>query len=82
VEIMKRFNMMECRAMSTPIETNMKLLDDTSSEIVDVTLYRQMIGLLMYLMNTSSDICFVVNTLSQYLVKPRCVHLVGTKHVM
>jgi hypothetical protein len=82
VEIMKRFDMMDCRAMSTPMETNMKLLVDTSSEIVDVTLYRQMIGLLMYLTNTRPDICFAVNTLSRYLVEPRRVHLVATKHVM
>ena len=68
--------------MSTPMETNMKLLVDTSSEIVDVTLYRQMIGSLMYLTNTRTDICFAVNTLSQYLVKPRHVHLVAAKHVM
>jgi hypothetical protein len=33
-------------------------------------------------MNTNSDICFVVNTLSQYLVEPRRVHLVDAKHVM
>ena len=36
----------------------------------------------MYLMNTRSDICFVVNTLSQYLGNPRCVHLIVEKHVM
>ena len=36
----------------------------------------------MYLMNTRPDICFVVNTLSHYLVEPRCVHLVAAKHVM
>ena len=36
----------------------------------------------MYLMNTMPDICFVVNTLSQYLVKPRQVHLIVAKHVM
>jgi hypothetical protein len=29
--------MMDCRTMSTPMEKNMKLLVDTSSEIVDVT---------------------------------------------
>jgi hypothetical protein len=81
-EIFHRFDMMECRAMSTPMETNMKLLVDTSSEIVDVTLYRQMIGSLMYLTNTRPDICFVVNTLSQYLVEPIHVHLVAAKHVM
>jgi hypothetical protein len=38
----------------------------------------------MYLMNTRPDICFVVNTLSQFLVEPRHVHtyLVAAKHVM
>jgi hypothetical protein len=36
----------------------------------------------MYLMNTRPDICFVVNTLIQYLVEPRHVHLVATKNVM
>jgi hypothetical protein len=35
----------------------------------------------MYLMNTRLDICFVVNTLSQFLVEPKHVHLVAAKHV-
>ena len=60
----------------------LKLLIDTSSELIDVTLYRQIIGLLMYLTNTKPDICFAVNTLSQFLVEPRHVHLVVSKHVM
>ena len=47
-----------------------------------MTQYRQIIGLLMYLTNTRPYICFVVNTLSQYLVKPRQVHLIAAKHVM
>jgi hypothetical protein len=36
----------------------------------------------MYLTNTKPDICFSMNTLSQFLVEPRHVHLVATKHVM
>ena len=36
----------------------------------------------MYLKNTRIDICFVVNTPSQYMVEPRHVHLVAAKHVM
>ena len=43
MEILKRFDMMDCRAMPTPMEMNMNLLVDTSSEIVDITLYRHMI---------------------------------------
>ena len=74
--------MLECKAMATPMDSNLKLLADDSSELVDVTHYRQIIGSLMYLSNTRPDICFVVNTLSQYLVQPRWVYLVATKHVM
>jgi hypothetical protein len=64
LEILKKFDMMDSRSMSTHMEMNMKLLVDTSLEIFDVTLYRQMIGSLMYLMNTRLDIYFFVNTLS------------------
>jgi hypothetical protein len=44
VEILKRFDMLECKSMNTSMETNLKLLVDTSSELVDATLYRQIIG--------------------------------------
>ena len=40
VEIMKRFKMMECKAMATPMASNMKLF-------IDAMMYRQMIGSLM-----------------------------------
>jgi hypothetical protein len=49
---------------------------------VDSTLYRQLIGSLMYLVNTRPDICFVVNTLSPFMVEPRRVHWVATKQVL
>ena len=61
---------MECKAMTTPMESNMKLLSDASSETFDATMHRQMIGSLMYL---RPDICFVVNTL-------RHIHLMVAKH--
>jgi hypothetical protein len=40
VEILKRFDMLECKSMNTPMETKLKLLVDTLSELVDATLYR------------------------------------------
>jgi hypothetical protein len=82
VEILKRFDMLECKSMNTPMEAKLKLLVDTSSDLIDATLYRQIIGSLMYLTNTRPDICFVVNTVSQFLVEPRRVHLVTEKHMM
>jgi hypothetical protein len=82
VKIPKRFDMLECKPMNTPMEAKLKLLVDTSSDLIYATLYKQIIGSLMYLTNTRPDICFAVNTLSQFLVEPRHVHLVDAKHVM
>ena len=52
--------MMDYKAMATPTAPNMKLLSDASSESVDTTMYRQMIGSLMY---PRLDICFAMKTL-------------------
>ena len=73
--------MMDCNAMTTPMELNLKLLIDASSESVDATMYCQMIGSLMYLTNMTPDICFAVNTLSQFLTDSRHVHLIAAKHI-
>ena len=56
VEILKRFEMINCNSMATPMASNLKLLSDASSESVDVTMYHHMIGSLMYLRNTRPDI--------------------------
>ena len=62
--------------------SKLKLLSDASSETVDATMYRQMIGSLMYLTNMRPNICFAVNTLSQFLIDPRNVHLIAAKHIL
>jgi hypothetical protein len=40
VKILKRFNMLECKSMNTPMEVKLKLMVDTSSELIDAMLYR------------------------------------------
>ena len=70
------------RPMTTPMITNRKKLHASESQLVDPTLYRRLIGSLMYLVNTRPDICFAVNTLSELMVEPRRVHWVATKHVL
>ena len=44
--------------------------------------YRQLIRALMFLVNSRSDICFVVNTLSQYMVEPLHIHWIGAKNLL
>ena len=37
VEILRRFDMLDCKAVATPMDTNLKMLSDESSDLVDVT---------------------------------------------
>ncbi|GKC79401.1 putative ribonuclease H-like domain-containing protein [Tanacetum coccineum] len=59
-DILKKFDFTTVKAASTPIETNKALNKDKEAEDVDVHLYRSMIGSLMYLTASRSDIMFVV----------------------
>ena len=74
--------MMDCKAMTTPMTSNLKLLSDASLESVDATMYRQIIGSFMYLTNTRLDICFAMKTLSQFLIDTRHVHLIAAKNIL
>jgi hypothetical protein len=55
--------------MPTPMMINLKLLSDSSSYLVDPTMYKQWIVSLMYMVKTRPYICFLVISLSQYMVE-------------
>ena len=76
--------MMDCKSMATPMVSNLKKLHDfdIGSDLVDPTMYRQLIGSLIYLVHTRLDICFTVNALSQFMAEPRHRHWVAAKHVL
>jgi len=82
IESLKRFGMEDCKAMSTPMITNWKKVDTTKEKDVDSTLYRQLIGSLMYMVNTRPDIAFAVNSLSQFMVEPKRMHWIAAKHIL
>ena len=49
VKILKRFRIMDCKDMATPMASNLKLFSGTSSETVDAMMYRQIFCSLMFL---------------------------------
>jgi hypothetical protein len=68
--------------MDTPMNANIRKVKVPDFDPVDPSLYRQLIGSLMYLVNTRSYIYFAVNTLSQFQVEPRHGHWIAAKHVL
>ena len=51
-EILRLFHMEKCKPMQTPLAGNLRKEDATSGEVVADTVYRQLVGSLMYLVNT------------------------------
>jgi hypothetical protein len=59
-DLMKKFNIAELKLVSTPMSIATSLGPDEDGEAVDQREYRSMIGSLMYLTATRSDIQFTV----------------------
>ena len=70
--------MVECKSLPTHMEMNFKKLcgEFVGPELANPSEYRQLVGAPMFLVNTRPDICFAVNTLSQFMTKPHHVHWV------
>ena len=81
-EILGKFHMKGCKPMDTPLPGNQRKEDATSGEVVDAIVYRQLVGSLMYLVNTRPNICYAVNQLSQAMVKPTKLFWKAGKHVL
>ena len=63
-EILKRFNMSDCKASSIPLDQNLKLYSEDGTKDADGTLYQQLVRSLNCLTTTRPDIAYAVSVLS------------------
>ena len=84
-EILERFQMSGCRPISTPMDSNNKLVAATDEDALDATAtkdYQARVGALMYAMlGTRPDISYAVTALSQFCSKPSTIHAQAVKRV-
>ncbi|GJU88880.1 putative ribonuclease H-like domain-containing protein [Tanacetum coccineum] len=80
-EILKKFDFVNVKTASTPIETLKPLVKDEEASDVDVHHYIYMIGSLMYLTASRPDIMFAVCTCSRFHVTPKTSHLSVVKRI-
>nr|KYP66622.1 Copia protein [Cajanus cajan] len=81
-EMLKRFNMLNCNAAVTPMETGLKLVSNSEEKQVNPTLFKQIVGSLRYLCNSRPDISFAVGMISRFMSDPRLSHLLAAKRVL
>ena len=80
--LLLRFHMHECKAVSTPMECHLRLKKGEDAEHTDKP-YRQMIVCLMHVMLTSRpDLCACVSYLSQFQSCSTDVHWKHAKRVL
>jgi hypothetical protein len=69
-DLMKKFNMVELKPVSTPMSSAALLGPDEDGEVVDQREYKSMIGSLLYLTVTWPDIQFCHGTVCTHLGFP------------
>ncbi|KAD4385770.1 hypothetical protein E3N88_25939 [Mikania micrantha] len=81
-DILSRFSMSDAKPTGTPLAVNHGITPDEKGELIDATLYRGMIGSLMYLTASRPDIMFARCLCARYQSKPRVSHLIAVKRIM
>nr|GEV26325.1 hypothetical protein [Tanacetum cinerariifolium] len=79
LEILNKYGMESCDPVGTPMEIKDKLDLDQNGTLVDATKYRSMIGALMYLTSSQSDIVHTTCLCARYQAKPIEKHLKEVK---
>jgi hypothetical protein len=73
-DLMKKFNMVVLKHMSTLMSTTVALNPDENGEAIDQREYKSMVGSLVYLTTTRSDIQFVVCLCARFQASPCSSH--------
>ena len=81
-EILHKFQMEDCNSVRTPADVGMKLDKDPQGRKVDSTLFKQIVGSLMYLTATRPDIMHAVCLISRYMENPTELHLNAAKRIL
>jgi hypothetical protein len=64
----------ECNPALTPMEERLKLSRDSTTEEVDATQYRRLVGSLHYRAHTRSDLAFSVGYIRRFMELPTMEH--------
>ncbi|XP_071724406.1 uncharacterized mitochondrial protein AtMg00810-like [Rutidosis leptorrhynchoides] len=80
--LVKKFGLESSKPMRTPMGTNEHLSKDIEGEDADPTLYRSMIGSLLYLCASRPDLSHSVGICARYQTNPKESHVKAVKRIV
>lgn len=78
-EVLERFGMTDFNSSKNPIVPGCKLMKDEDGVKVDATMYKQIVGCLMYLAATRPDLMYVLSLISRFMSCPTELHMQTVK---
>eukprot|EP00253_Pinus_taeda_P004061 PITA_04061 len=81
-DILRHFHMEDCKPVPSPFQSGVKLSVSCTSPKVDATLYRQLVGKLLYLIHTRPDLSFSVGLVARFMQNPRESHWKAAKRIL
>ncbi|CAM8961061.1 unnamed protein product [Rhodiola kirilowii] len=82
LDILEDTNFSECKPIRTPMESKHGLSLSSGPPLPDPSIYRRLVGRLIYLTITRPDLAFPVHVLSQYMQTPTEDHLRAAHRVL
>ena len=80
--LVKKFGLESANFVRTPISPNVKLIVDLLGKSVDSSLYRSMIGSLLYLTTSRPDISYSVGVCAKYQANPKESPMIALKRII
>jgi hypothetical protein len=71
-----------CKPISIPLEQNVKLSADEGNLVEDTTMYRRIVGSLIYMTITRPNLSYAVGVVSQFMQTPRKAHLDTMRRIL
>lgn len=81
-DLLARAGLTDSKTASTPLEPNTRLTPLDGTLLTNATLYRQLVGSLVYLTVTRPDIAYAVHLVSQFLSAPRSIHYAAVLRIL
>ncbi|KAI5311342.1 hypothetical protein L3X38_000007 [Prunus dulcis] len=80
--LLDKFGLKDCKSVSTPLVATDKLKREDGSEAADESLFRKIVGSLLYLTATRPDIMFSASLLARFMHNPSKMHYEAAKRVL
>lgn len=82
LDVLLEFSMDKCKAVKTPLVVGQKFQREDGSSNVDGSIFRSIIGSLLYLSASRQDIMFAVSLMSRFMQNPSEIHMKAVKRIL